>query len=225
MKNKATFLILLFSTVMIAQNMEQASVDVIGEGVVYVVPDEVTIRVQVENEGQDPKELKQTNDRIVTEVLAFIKSQRIDDKDVLTQYIRLTKNYDYQTKAYKFIANQSISIRLKDLDKYETLMSGLLESGINRIEGINFSSSKKDELKSQARVKAMQNAKLKAEEYADVLDQSIGKAIKISEYQINYPIPRNEGMLKTMSDGGGQQTISPGEMELKVTVNVKFILN
>jgi uncharacterized protein YggE len=211
---------------MISQNNEQPTVDVIGEGVVNAIPDEVTIKVQVENEGQNPKELKQINDRIVNEVLNFIRSQKIDDKDVLTQYIRLSKNYDYQTKKYKFVASQSISILLKDLDKYEALMSGLLESGINRIDGISFSSSKSEFLKSQARVNAIQNAKMKAEEYAGVLGQSIGKAIKISEYQAtNYPMPRNEGMLKAMSDSGGQQTISPGEMELRVTVNVRFILN
>ncbi len=225
MKLKATLLIVLFSSIMIAQNAEQPTVDVVGEGVVYVVPDEVTIKVQVENEGQNPKELKQTNDRIVNEVLNFIRSQNIDDKNVLTQYIRLSKNYDYQTKKYKFVANQSISIMLKDLDKYEALMSGLLESGINRIDGIYFSSSKKEILEAQARIKAVENAKAKAEEYSGVLGQSIGKAIKISEYQTNYPTPRNEGMLKAMSDGGGQQTISPGEMELRVSVNVRFILN
>ncbi len=86
--------------------------------------------------------------------------------------------------------------------------------------------SKKEELNAQARVKAMQNAKMKAEEYAGVLGQSIGKAIKISEYQAaKYPMQRNDGLLKTMSDSGGQQTISPGEMELRVTVNVRFVLN
>ena len=150
----------------------------------------------------------------------------IDDKDVQTQYIRLSKNYDYKTKKYKFVANQSISILLKDLNKYESLMTGLMDSGINRIDGIYFSTSNIDDLKAQARVKAIQNAKLKAEEYAGALDQSIGKAIKISEFQAtNYPMPRNEGLLKAMSDDGGQQTISPGEMELRVMVNVRFILN
>jgi len=225
MKVKVTLLILIFSTIMMSQNIEQPTVDVIGEGIVYVTPDEVTIKVQVENEGLNPKELKQTNDRIVNEVLNFIRSQNIEDKNVLTQYIKLSKNYDYQTKKYKYVANQSISIFLKDLDKYEALMSGLLESGINRIDGIHFSSSKKETLKAQARIKAIQNAKLKAEEYAGVLEQSIGKAIKISEYQINYPTPRNDGLLKAMSDGGVPQTISPGEMELRVSVNVRFILN
>ena len=229
MKALSTILILLICITMTAQKIEQPSVDVIGEGVVYVIPDEVTIKVQVENEGGNPKELKQLNDRIVNEVLLFIKAQDIDKKDVMTQYIRLSKNYDYQTKKYKYVANQSISIRLKDLNKYESMMSGLLESGINRIDGIYFSSSKKEELRSQARIKAIQNAKMKAEEYASVLGQSISKAIKISEYQsVNYPQPRNDGFLKAMSadsSGSGQQTISPGEMELKVMVNVSFILN
>jgi uncharacterized protein YggE len=226
MKNSIAFLFVLFSSIGLAQHNPDPSVDVIGEGVVYTIPDQVTIKVQVENEGQDPKELKKTNDRMVNEVLSFIRSQDIDDKDVLTQYIRLSKNYDYQTKKYKYVANQSISIQLNDLDKYESLMSGLMGSGINRIDGIQFSSSNMEVLKSKARVKAIQNARLKAEEYANVLGQSIGKAIRISEIpETNFPVPRNEGLMKAMSDGADQQTLSPGEMELRVTVNVKFILN
>jgi len=229
MKKLQTIIFLLLCTTSFSQKNVQPTIDVIGEGVVYVIPDEVTIKVQVENEGKNPKELKQLNDRIVNEVLLFIKNQNIDSKDVMTQYIRLSKNYDYQTKTYKYVASQSISVRLKDLSKYEIMMSGLLESGINRIDGIYFSSSKKEEHQSQARIKAIQNAKKKAEEYVGVLGQSIGKAVKISEYQsVNYPQPRYDGLMKAMSDensGMGQQTISPGEIELRVAVNVSFILN
>jgi len=214
----------------ISQNTNlQATVDVTGEGIVTIVPDEVTINVQVENKGQNPKELKQKNDRLINDVLLFIKSMGVKDSDVKTQYIRLNKNYDYQSKTYSYIANQSISIKLKDLSKYEDLMNGLLESGINRIDGISFSSSKEKELKSQARIKAIQNAKMKAEEYVAVLNQSIGKAISISEFTNNsFPGPLNRKasmMMSSESSGASQQTISLGEIVIKTTINVSFLLN
>ncbi len=230
MKTLQTFLLLFLSTIVISQNTLQSTVDVTGEGIVRVVPDEVLINVQVENKGENPKELKQKNDRIVNDVLLFIKSMGIKDSDVKTLYIRLNKNYNYQTKTYSYVANQSVSIELKDLSKYETLMNGLLESGINRIDGISFSAKNRKELQSQARVKAMQNAKKKAEEYAGVLGQSIGKAVSISEFSSNqYPNPMNGKMSMAMSSdtSGGmeQQTISLGEIEIKASINVRFILN
>ena len=233
MKKNLFILIILLSNLAMSQNNTQATimqptVDVMGEGVVKVVPDEVTINVQVENKGQNPKELKQKNDFVVNDVLAYIKSMNIADKQVQTEYVRLHKNYDYQTKTYSYVANQSISIYLKDLELYESLMNGLVERGINRIDGISFSTSKIKELKSQARIKAMQNAKMKAEEYTKVLNQSIGKAVSISEFNnTNYPGPVNRKAMMLSSDASGmeQQTISVGEIEVITKVNVSFLLN
>ncbi len=229
MKTLKTILFLLVSTVVISQNIQTPTVDVAGEGIVTVVPDEVTVSVQVENKGENPKELKRENDRIINDVLLFIKSMKIKNSDVKTQYIRLNKNYDYQTKTYHYVANQSITIKLKDLSKYEALMNGLLESGINRIEGISFSASNKEQLKSQARIKAILNAKEKAEQYAGVLNQSIGKAITISEFtNSTSPTPKYDiSMMKASSESSNssQQTISLGEIEIRTVVNVRFLLN
>ncbi|MBE9490613.1 MAG: SIMPL domain-containing protein, partial [Bacteroidetes bacterium] len=116
----------------------------------------------------------------------------------------------------------------KDLSNYESLMNGLLESGINRIDGISFSASNKEELKSQARIKAMLNAKKKAEEYAGVLNQTIGKAVSISEFSNTFPSPRyDNSMMKTSSESSNanQQTISLGEIEIRTVINVRFLLN
>ena len=229
MKTLQIILILLVSTIATSQNSFQPTVDVAGEGIVRVVPDEVTINVQVENKGENPKELKKENDRIVNDVLVFIKSLKIKESDTKTQYIRLNKNFDYQSKTYHYVANQSISVKLKDLSKYESLMNGLLESGINRIDGISFSVSNKEELQSEARIKAVQDAKKKAMEYAGVLDQSIGKAISISEFSNNIvPNPMNRKISMAMSSdsaGANQQTISLGEIEIRSNVNVSFILD
>ena len=233
MKKHLFILIILLSNVAISQNntpttIIQPTIDVMGVGIVKVTPDEVTIKVQVEHKGQNPKELKQKNDFIINDVLAFIKSMNIADKQVQTEYVRLNKNYDYQTKTYNFSANQSVSIYLKNLELYESLMNGLMERGINRIDGISFSASTINDLKSQARIKAMQNAKMKAEEYTKVLNQSIGKAVLITEFNnTNYPGPVNRKTMMMSSDASGmeQQTIAVGEIEVVTKVNVIFLLN
>lgn len=200
------------------------SVDVTGEGTVSVVPDQVTIRVRVENTGKNAKDLKKQNDAVVSEVLRFLRKSDIPDGDVTTDYIRLSKNYEYNTKTYNYAANQAISVHLKDLGKYETIMNGLMESGINRIDGISFASSRQAEIESQARNKAIQHAKMKATEYATALGQSIGKAISISEFQATVtPQPMMRAM--AMDAGAADQTVAPGEMDVRVRVNVRFTLN
>jgi len=227
MKPLNTLLLLIFTTTMMAQTTPQPSVDVSGEGIVTIIPDEVTVRVRVENTGKDPKTLKLQNDAIVNDVLKYIDKAGIDKKDVKSEYVRLSKNYEYNTKKYTYAANQAISIKLRNLSRYEDLMNGLLESGINRIDGVTFSSSKQKSLESEARVKAMANAKLKAEQYAGAINQSIGKAIAISEFrQSNVPQPMLRSSAMSMdAESGGQQTLAPGEMKIKATVNVRFVLN
>jgi uncharacterized protein YggE len=66
MKKNLFILIILLSNLAIAQNntlttIIQPTIDVMGVGIVKVTPDEVTIKVQVEHKGQNPKELKQKN--------------------------------------------------------------------------------------------------------------------------------------------------------------------
>lgn len=215
---------LITSLFMSAQNEFKPSVDVRGEGVVTITPDQVTINARVEHTGSNAKEVKQLNDQTINEVFQFLKREGIDNKYVRTEYLNLTKNYDYKTKTYNYAANQTLSIKLVDLDKYESIMNGLLDTGINRINGIQFSSSNNEALQREARIKAIENAKQKATEYASVLNQSIGKALKISEFQnVSAPMP----MLRSasMDSSSESQTMAPGEMEVRVVVNVSFELN
>lgn len=228
MKHLKVFLVAILTTTamtMTAQNQNPPpSVDVNGVGTVHVVPDRVTIQIRVENSADEVKGLKEKNDETVREVLCFLKKMNIAEKDIRTEYMNLTKNYDYNTKTYSFSANQSISILIRDLSKYEDLMRGLLDSGVNRIDGVSFSSSDRKDLESQARKKAIENAKMKAEEYASALGQKIGKAISVSEFQSG-PEPRMK-MRAMMSDAveESDSSMALGEMEIQVMVQVKFLL-
>lgn len=225
MKKIALLLMVVASSSMTAQSQLNPSVEVTGEGIVNVVPDQVTVNVRVENTGSNPKELKQKNDRTVAEVLQFVEGMGIESKYVQTDFVRLSKNYEYNTKTYNYVANQSLTIKLVSLKQYEPLMNGLLETGINRIEGVNFSSSNMESLQSQARKKAVENAKMKAAEYALVLGQSIGKATQISEFQrVNNPGPMLRSAM-AMDSESSAKTLAPGEMQVSVRVNVSFVLN
>ncbi|MDN3723649.1 SIMPL domain-containing protein [Aequorivita sp. SDUM287046] len=228
MKTLQTLLILaITTTAMMAQNtLPPNTIDVAGEGIVRVVPDEVTINIRVENTGENTKTLKEQNDATINEVIKFLKKMNIADKDVKTEYMNLSKNYDYNSKTYTFAANQALSVKLRDLSQYETVMKGLMDTGINRIDGVNFSSSKEESLKSEARKKAVQNAQMKAKEYATALNQTIGKAVSVSEFDnTSQPRPMYKMAMMDSAAGGGEQTIALGEMEIKLTVNVSFLLN
>lgn len=227
MKTLKTLLILAISTTpLLAQNTSTPTIDVVGEGIVRVIPDEVTINIRVENTGETTQGLKQQNDATISEVLKFLKKMDIDDKDVRTEYMNLSKNYDYNSKTYSYAANQSLSVKLRDLKKYESLMNGLLATGINRIDGVTFTTSQKEAMESQARKKAIENAQMKAKEYAAALKQSVGKAVTVSEFQNNVsPRPMYKMAMMDSEASESGQSIALGEMEIRMTVNVSFLLN
>lgn len=224
MKNTITSILILAITTMAAQNNLQSIVSVTGEGTVKIIPDQVAIRMSVENSGDDPVALKTMNDRAVNDVLNFIRQNGVDAKDVQTQHVNLNKRYDYNTKTYSYHANQTITVLLKDLKKYDGLISGLMTRGINRIDGISFGTSKLEELKADARKLAVSNAKAKAVEYAGVLNQTVGKAIQISEQNYSPPVPFYRTEALAMSADSGGETLAVGEMEVKAMINIVFEL-
>lgn len=223
MKRILVFAFLMLSFGSFAQE-NLSLVNVTGKGTVNVTPDQVLIKARIEHTGRSASEVKAQNDKVVNEILQYLKSQDIPSKNIQTEYINLNKDYNYNTKETFYSANQAISILMEDISKYEKLMSGLLESGLNRIDGIQFKSSKKEALETEARKKAILDAKEKATQIAQALGQEIGKAHTVNEMESNnFPQPYRAMELKS-ADSAGEETLAPGEMEITVRVNAAFLL-
>ncbi|APG59253.1 SIMPL domain-containing protein [Christiangramia salexigens] len=227
MKKAFLILVLMATMPLIAQQkLERSLVNVTGEGLVKVQPDEVLIKSRIEHEGKSAAEVKSQNDAVVDKIFKYLKSQGIEEKDIQTDYINLNKQYDYNDKTYSYVANQAISITLHKLSNYEKIMKGLLENGLNRIDGIQFKSSEMEKYEREARKLAVLNAQNTARELTEPLGQEIGKAVSISEMEYNsvQPMYRMNEAVQMSDAKGGQQTISPGELEIKIKVHVAFEL-
>ena len=231
MKKVVLILAVVFSTMTQAQEHKPQvpQISVTGEGKIKVVPDRAIISVGVLNTGKDSKEVKTLNDETVDKVIKFLKKSGIAATDYKTDNVSLYKNYDYEKKKYNFQASQNISITLKDLSKYDEIMMGLNDVGVNSIQGVEFKSSKMEEHEREARKKAMLNAKQKAEDYVSVLaGQKVGKALVISDNSYtNYPRPVYAEMkTMAMADGSAmpKETLAIGEIEIISNVSVSFVL-
>ncbi len=209
------------------QNIDNATVSVTGEGIVKVTPDEVLIKSRIEHEGPSPEQVKTQNDKVVNDIIKYLKSQGIDEKDIQTDYVNLNKRYEYndKTRTTKYVANQAISITLHDIKDYEKIMKGLLENGLNRIDGIQFKSSEMAKYEKESRKMAVLDAQSKAKQLAEPLGQEIGKAISISEMEFNNVQPMYRMDKAVMNESvESEETIAPGELEVKIRVNVSFHL-
>ena len=228
MKKVILVLSLIFMQISYGQEVKQIpQIIVNGEGKVKVVPDQATIAATVETKGNNAKEVKKQNDEKIDAILKFIKKMNLAPADFKTQRVSLNPQYDYEKKKHSYNATQTIEILLRDLSKYDELMEGLVNQGINRIDNVTFQSSKMKQYESEARKLAMKEAKLKAEDYVSVLGQKVGRALTISDNsQTYYPQPMYVGM-KTMQSNdmsAPRETLAAGEITITATVTVNFIL-
>lgn len=228
---KNIFIALTFFLTTISINAQEfksiPTITVVGEGKVKVVPDQVSISVAVQSKGSKAVEVKKENDSKVDGVIKFIKKMGIAAQDYKTTRVTLNDQYDYEKKKHNYVAVQSIEILIKDLAKYDQIMEGLVDSGINNIGNIEFQSSKIEIHKSEARKQAIQNAKVKAQDYVGALGQKLGVAYTIVDNsQDNYFRPRYEMMaMKSYDDGSnGNETLAIGEIEVTANVSVSFKL-
>lgn len=203
-------------------------ISVNGEGKVKVVPDQAFISISVETKGNNATDVKKQNDATVEKVVQYLKKSKLSPSDIQTKRVSLNPQYDYDKKKYNYNATQTIEILLKDLSYYDTLMEGLVDSGINRINTVEFKSSKLEQHESEARKIAMQNAKQKAQDYVSVLGQKVGKAISISDNtQIYNPQPVMYAMAMDKAESGGgapRETVAIGEINVTANVSVSFLL-
>jgi uncharacterized protein YggE len=203
-------------------------ISVSGEGKISVKPDQVVINFGIENIGKDATEVKKLNDETVDKTLKFIKEFGILSNDYKTTDVSLNRNYDYEKKKYNYRASQSVTIILKNLSRYDSLIMGLVDNGINSVSNVEFKTSKLEEYKSEARKLAMKEAQHKAEDYVSVLNQKIGKAITINDNtQTYFPQPMYRMAMADKEISGNsipKETIAVGEIEVVATVSVSFIL-
>ena len=214
----------LISTMAIAQN-QTPTVEVVGEGIVYVTPDMVNISISIEKEGLDLKNLRQKNGEAVAQVLQLL-SKELPMENFQTSYVSLYKD-DYN-KLNKYRVVQNINIKLEDISKYDNLMNAIFDAGVNRIDGISFGVKNKEKLLQEARGAAIDAARKKALLYAVSLDQNIGKAIQIKEINSHFndiqPVERMSKMSLGSPANGNDNTLAVGKIAIEAQVNVAFEL-
>jgi hypothetical protein len=202
-------------------------VTVNGEGKIKVVPDQVSISVSIESKGARAAAVKKENDIKIEGVLQVIKKMGILASDFQTTRVSLNDQYDYDQKKHNYVAVQSILIVIKDLNNYDQIMEGLVDSGINNISNIEFQSSQIEIHRTKARIEAIKNAKSKAQDYVSALGQKMGLAYTIIDNaQSNSQQPRYEMMAMKMADKlfTGNETLAAKEIEVTANVTVSFLL-
>lgn len=254
-----TFLILAamffgFGLPVAAQEIDKMPVvTVTGTAEVLIAPDEVVFSLDVTKTDKDLQAAKRANDETVGKVLDLTRRFAIASPDVKTDAISVEMKYDsirdpkkrvfdedgdeIGTKIFKgYEVSKTITVRLKNIARFEEFFSEALKTGITAVNSAQFETSKLRENKDAARDLAMKAAREKAVALAASINQTIGKAIKIAEinvenqrfYSANYSNNNRVvagGALNNVSLSESLATFAPGAIKVEAQVTVSFLLN
>src|SRR5277367_2102468 len=190
-------------------------VTVVGSGQVQGVPDTLTADVGIEFTAPDVTvAMNQTNDRQQA-VINALTGAGVDRKDISTTEVSLQPQYDSSGGTITgYRADNSIRVKIHPADSASHVLAVIVGTGgdATRINSVSYSIADDSQLLKDARARAFQDAKDRAEQYAQLSGLGLGKIISISETSGAVPTAppplRGGAMPSSVPLEPGQQTVS-----------------
>ena len=211
----------------------QNTITVTGQGETFAVPDIGAFTFSVIEEGSSVAEAQKKATTKNNEALKYIKSMGVEDKDIKTESYNAYPKYEYpqivcvrypcppaKETLSGYEVSQTISVKVRNVDKAGDILSGVGEFGVSNISGLTFTIDNEDALKTEARSKAIADAKDKASVLVKDLGVRLGRVVSFSEDSGGYPYPIYTMEAKGMGMGGGEPAPDIATGENKITINV-----
>jgi uncharacterized protein len=221
------------------QSTGERTIRVNGEASVMVEPDEVILTLGIETRHVQLKTAKQRNDEVLRKATEIAKSSGIETRHIQSDFIQIEPRYkDYETQVFDvYVVRQNLVLTLMEIDRFEELLSNLLDAGVTNVQGIQFRTTELRKYRDQARALALKAAKEKAIAMAGELDQDVGEPLSIEEgYQgwfswyDSWWGSRISGMTQNVIQNAGPSTydgdssLAPGQIAVTANVTVQFVL-
>ena len=208
------------------------TISVTGDGKVTTKPDMAILSFGFnETESSSKVALDKVNQKIA-QAQKILKDNNIDEKDISTTNLNIYPEYDYSTKSPRLIgqrASQTLEIKVKKIDDKASKVSQVIDqlSAVENIQinSVTFDIEDKTKLFSEARDLAFQKAEQKAKELAKLSKVKLGKPVSISDstYDISSPVSNTlykADMVSLSSASGGGSSVSTGEMNISINLNI-----
>lgn len=191
---------------------EARQVTVVGSGQVQGVPDTLTADVAIEFIAPDVSgALNQSSQRQQAVIDALVGSG-IDRKDISTTQVSVQPQFTDSTISGYRAAN-AVKVKIRDTAKASQTLALIASTGgdATRINSVNYSIEDDSDLVRDARARAFDDAKNRAEQYAGLSGLHLGKVISISEQTGGstppMPTPMPRAAMADVPLEPGQQTV------------------
>jgi uncharacterized protein len=197
-----------------------------GYGEVTAAPDIANVYFTIEKEAKTVKAAQDAVASTEAKVLEYLRGEDVEDRDIQTSNASFYPKYETargdrsilpcnefycppvpdKTVIVGYVASESITLKVRDIDAVGDLMTGLGERGVSQLSGPNFSIDDEDMLKADARKKAIEDAREKAKALAKDLGVRLGRVVTFSES--DYPVPFYSRGAALMAEDAAQKAPS-----------------
>ncbi|OBB64652.1 MULTISPECIES: SIMPL domain-containing protein [unclassified Mycobacterium] len=201
-----------------APGVNPRQVTVFGSGQVQGVPDTLTAEVGIEFTAPDvTAAMNQTNDRQQAVINALVGAG-VDHKDISTTEVTLQPQFSNPgpngTETITgYRATNAITVKIHPPDAASRMLALIVGTGgdATRIKSVSYSIADDSQLVKDARARAFNDAKNRAEQYAQLSGLRLGRVLSISE--ATEPTPGGppappKAMPSMVPLEPGQQTVS-----------------
>ncbi len=197
-----------------------------------VAPDIAAISAGIVTISPNAKKALAENSKKMQKVINALIKAGVENKDIQTSSMNISPNYVHRKnlgpKVKSYSVNNTVSVRLRDLEKVGDTIDALVSQGVNDLSGPHFSVENPDELIDQARTAALKKAQKRAKLYADAAGLKVKKIINLSE-RVMRDSPIHKRMMMRgameMSASSAPTPIKAGQVSLSVSINAEYELH
>jgi uncharacterized protein len=203
-------------------------VTVSGTGEVIGRPDTLVADFGTEATGSTVSSALSRADHAMKRVTDTLQHNGVDSKDLQTAGLDIYPQYSNDGRTVTgYQASQDLTVTFRDVDKAGGLISKAVSAGGDavRMSGLSFRIDDDSTLLADARGKAFDDAKSKAQLYGDASGRGLGQVVDVSEtvsgQDTPYPVP-----YAASADAlrGKSVDVQAGQQQLSVTVTVTWSL-
>lgn len=232
---------LVYSFKALPQNTPR-EINISGEGKAIVKPDIAMISFGVTAKAAKSQDAVNQSNEKMNDVIKTVKGLGVEDNDIQTTYYSLSPVYgsDVQSvgvsdrsmiypypvpnnKIVGYSLEQQIQVKIRNFDKINSILDGATASGANMVGSLQFTVDDMEKVRAEARGKAIEQAKEKAEMLGEQTGLDIEKIVNISEgYGGGYPVSYGQGYAGVAMEKSVAPDIQPGQMEVVITVTLTY---
>lgn len=200
-------------------------VTVVGSGKVQGTPDTLTVEAAIEATAPDVSAAMNQASGAQQKVIDAVTGAGVDKKDIATTQVSVQPEYGDRSVITGYRARNALRIKVRKLDSASQVLQRIVDNGGNqtRINSVSFAIDDDSQLVKDARARAFNDAKDRAEQYAKLSGQHLGKVLSISETADGQTPPGPTPMRSMVA--AAPVPLEPGEQTVGFTVTVAWELS